>query len=211
MSSAIEFGAEARKLTIKRVSNESHASSKDFLEKVRIFQFAQAKKMLASNPQLKESLIALKVCDRFLEEKVARYCSSDSQLAVIMEDDEEDSSSHIDEAAPINKQQILLDLVKIGNFFCESGLNTNYCQLCLAGALLQLDERASLKEYLQTMTCYQNPHMRSPLMELDFMKAAYEFTPAYLQFFKPLAEEVEKFLKSEEASNISFSENYTRV
>ncbi|MGE0670800.1 MAG: hypothetical protein AB7H48_05945 [Parachlamydiales bacterium] len=211
MSSAIEFGAEARKLTIKRVSNESHASSKDFLEKVRIFQFAQAKKMLASNPQLKESLIALKVCDRFLEEKVARYCSSDSQLAVIMEDDEEDSSSHIDEAAPINKQQILLDLVKIGNFFCESGLNTNYCQLCLAGALLQLDERASLKEYLQTMTRYQNPHMRSPLMELDFMKAAYEFTPAYLQFFKPLAEEVEKFLKSEEASNISFSENYTRV
>jgi hypothetical protein len=211
MSSAIEFGANARKLTIERVSNGSYSSPKEFLEKVRLFQFAQAKEMLASNPQLKESLIALKVCDRFLEEQVARYCSSGSQLAVIMEDDEEDSCSHIDEAAPINKQQILLDLVKIGNFFCESGLNTNYCQLSLAGALLQLDERASLIECLQTMTRYQNPHVRSPLLELEFMKAAHEFTPAYLQFFKPLAEEVERFVRSEEAPNISFSENLNRV
>jgi len=211
MSSAIEFGAEGRKVYFQRVSNECHASPKDFLEKVRLFQFAQAKDCLVRNPQLKESLIALKVCDRFLEEKVVRYCSSGSQLAVIMEDDEEDSCSHVDEAAPINKQQILLDLVKIGNFFCELDLNTNYCQLSLAGALLQLDERASLKECLQTMTRYQNPHMRSPLMELDFMKAVHEFAPAYLQFFKPLAEEVERFVRSEEVPNISFSENQNRV
>ena len=83
--------------------------------------------------------------------------------------------------------------------------------MCLAGALLHLDERASLKECLQTMTRYQNAHMRSPLLELEYMKAVHEFTPEYLQFFKPLAEEIATFLKSEEASNISFSENYTRV
>ncbi|MBS0651518.1 MAG: hypothetical protein JSR93_10190 [Verrucomicrobia bacterium] len=167
--------------------------------------------MLASNPKLKESLIALKVCDRFLEEMVALYCSGDSQLAVIMENDDADSSFYFNKASPINKQQILLDLVKVGSFFCESELNTNYCQLCLAGALLQMDERASLRECLQTMTRHQNPVVPSPLLELEFMKATYEFMPSYLQFFKPLDEEVKRFLKSEEAPKIPCSVNQQRV
>ncbi|MBS0653604.1 MAG: hypothetical protein JSR39_08810 [Verrucomicrobia bacterium] len=198
-----------RQVIIQRVPAESIVSPSEFLQKVKLLQFDQASKMLEGNPGLKNSLDALKLCDRVLEEKLTQYCASGATLDVIWEDDEDAPVLNIQPCD--NKEQILREIVEVAVFLGSSDLVSNYSQLCLAGALLLLDERARLMECMQTMTRHQNPRMQSPLMDLNVMEGSDNRSLSYRLFFKPLADEIKRFLKSEDAPVIPYSIHFQHV
>jgi hypothetical protein len=209
MSYPNEIGSAQRKVIFQRVPHESFVGPFEFLKKVQEMRFAEAKQMLSANPALKESLNAMRSSDRCLEKMVLDYCSKDTELAVVLEEDKE--AAIVDAARPINKQQILNDLINIGYFLEESGIATNYSQLCLGGALLHSDQKAKLMVCMQAIVQHHNRDGKTALMELEIMKSTAEFSPTYLQFFKPLADEIERFLTSENAPKIPVQGHYQRI